>query len=196
MGYKQSMNHVMICKVTMLPADDQAALRQIASSVYAQEKCDYLIPTLQSERHKSGSDWFTYLATRLHRNDGSVSTVPLKELVDMNPEQKAFFKGYGNTVSEAKKKIDESTESQGLGHSQYGENFDHSGTAERLDGAPESILPPIVDTNAQMLALMAQMAANQEVTNKALAELAANSKPAPAKRAPRKKAAAKATSKA
>ena len=192
LGYKSSMNHVMVCKVTTLPADDQAALRQIASSVYAQEKCDYLIPTLQSERHKSGSDWFTYLATRLHRNDGSVSTIPLKELEDMNPEQKAFFKGYGDSVSDAKKKIDESTESHGLGHSQFGEDFDHSGTAERMDGATEAILPPIVDTNAQMLALMTQMAASQAATTEALTTLAANSKPAPVKRAPRKKAASKA----
>ena len=197
LGYKSSMNHVMVCKVTMLPADDQAALRQIASSIYAQEKCDYLIPTLQSERHKSGSDWFTYLATRLHRNDGSVSTIPLKELEDMNPEQKAFFKGYGKTIAEAKKNLDESTESQGMGHSQFGEDFDHSGTGERLDGAPAAILPPVVDTNAQMLALMQQMAASQAATTEALTQLAANSansKPAPAKkRATRKKAVAKAS---
>lgn len=191
LGYKSSMNHVMICRVTMLPADDQAALRQVASSTYAQDNCDYLIPTLQSERHKSGTDWFTYLATRLHRNDGSVSTVPLKELTDMNPAQKAFFKGYGKTVSDAKHKMDTSTDSQGLGHAQFGEDHDYS---ERLDGAPEPILPPPVDANGQMLQILAQMAANQEKTNAMLAELASERK-APAKKraAPRKKAVAKKT---
>ena len=103
LGYKKSMNTVMICRLTMLPADEQAALRQIASSAYAQSKCDYLVPILQNERHKSNQDWFTYLANRLQRHDGSVMILPLKEIEDMDPDQKAFFKGWGTSIEEARK---------------------------------------------------------------------------------------------
>lgn len=97
LGYKSSMNACMICRVTMLPGDDQASLRQIASSVHAQGR-DYLIPILQSERHRSNVDWFTYLASKMYRNDGSVISIPLKEVTDLEDKQKAYFKGYGESV--------------------------------------------------------------------------------------------------
>lgn len=97
LGYKPSMNACMICRVTMLPVDEQTALRQIASSVFAQGR-DYLVPILQGERHRSNVDWFTYLASKMYRNDGSVISIPLKEVTDLEEKQKAFFKGYGESV--------------------------------------------------------------------------------------------------
>lgn len=96
-GYKRSMNNCMICRVTTLPQDEAANLRQIAQSTVGQSK-DYLVQTLQVERHKSGTDWFTYLVGRLYRNDKSVMTVPLKEIEEMNHDQLAFYKGYGKSV--------------------------------------------------------------------------------------------------
>lgn len=105
-GYKRSMNACMICRLNSLPQDESMQLRRIASSVNSQEK-DYLVQTLQVEQHKSGQDWFTYLVARLHRGDGSVSSIPLKELEDMHQGQKAFFKGYGKSVTEAEKKTPE-----------------------------------------------------------------------------------------
>ncbi len=194
LGYKASMNHVMLCRMTMLPGDEQAALRQIASSMYAQDKCDYLIPVLQTERHKSGTDWFTYLVTRLHRNDGSVATIPLKEIEEMNPEQKAFYKGYGKSIAEAKEKLDSESETAGRGPASIGD--DSRTTTGSLGvhevGQPEPVVTAPMDANAQMLHLISQMAANQAEMNKTLAGLteklaSKEEKPAP-KKVVRKKA--------
>lgn len=195
LGYKASMNSVMISRVTMLPGDDQSILRQIASSVYAQDNCDYLVTVLQSERHKSGTDWFTYLATRLQRNDGSVSVIPLKELVDMNPEQRAFFKGWGKTITEAGEKASEE-EHLGMGSSIMGEDYKPTLDPNATVG-PSGVKFPVTqdNQNKQMMDMIAQMAAGQAALAESVAKLAAqvNSKPAPAKRkaAPRKKAASK-----
>ncbi len=195
LGYKASMNSVMISRVSMLPGDDQSTLRQIASSVFAQDKCDYLLTVLQSERHKSGSDWFTYLATRLQRNDGSVSVVPLKELADMNADQRAFFKGWGKTIDEAGAHAS-SEEHIGMGSGVMGE--DHKPTID-----PEATVGPSgvpfpetpASQNNQMMELMAQMAAGQQAMAASIAALAeqVNSKPAPVarKKAVRRKAAPK-----
>jgi len=195
LGYKASMNSVMISRVSMLPGDDQSTLRQIASSIYAQDKCDYLLTVLQSERHKSGSDWFTYLATRLQRNDGSVSVVPLKELADMNADQRAFFKGWGKTIDEAGAHAS-SEEHIGMGSGVMGE--DHKPVLD-----PEATVGPTgvpfpetpASQNNQMMELMAQMAAGQQAMAASIAALAeqVNSKPAPAarKKAVRRKAAPK-----
>jgi len=100
-GYNQGRNEVLLCRVLALPHDEQIALRQIASSIVAQEKHDFLVPLLQIERHPSGADWFTYLANRLQRRDGTVLSVPMKDVADINTDQKAFFSGYGTTVTEA-----------------------------------------------------------------------------------------------
>ncbi len=180
LGYKASMNSVMISRVTMLPGDDQATLRQIASSMYAQDKCDYLVTVLQSERHKSGTDWFTYLATRLQRNDGSVSVIPLKELVDMNADQRAFFKGWGNTISEAGEKA-EAEEHIGMGSSIMGEDrkptYDPNAIAG-LSGVPYQPTPD--SQNQQMLEMITKMAASQAALTETVANLAkqVNKKPA------------------
>ncbi len=96
-GYNKSTNACLIVRVGHLPQDEGADLRRIAMSTSAQN-LDYLIPTLRVEVHKSGQDWFTHLATRLYRNDGAVTNIPLKEIETMNDQQKAFFKGYGSAV--------------------------------------------------------------------------------------------------
>lgn len=97
LGYNKSTNSCLICRVTHLPQDEAAAIRQIALSTTAQN-LDFLIPTLRVELHKSGQDWFTHLASRLYRNDGAVANIPLKEIETLNEQQKAFFKGYGAAV--------------------------------------------------------------------------------------------------
>jgi len=211
LGYKKSMNPVMICRLTMFPADEQSALRQIASSTFAQDKCDYLIPVLQTERHKSGTEWFTYLASRLHRNDGSVSVLPLKEVDISNPEQKAFFKGYGKTIQDAKQHIGEQEERLGMGHQAYGDSSTTSSASlnvydqgnNQIPAAavdvPAQVTPP-VDINGQMLQLLAQMSQGQQAMAESIANLAtkieapapkATVKAAPKKRVTRKKAAPK-----
>ena len=96
-GYNKGTNSCIVIRVGHLPQDEGAALRQIAMSTTAQN-LDYLIPTLRVELHKSGQDWFTHLATRMYRQDGSVANMPLKEIETMNEQQKAFFKGYGSAV--------------------------------------------------------------------------------------------------
>lgn len=100
-GYNRGRNDCLVVRLTMLPVDEQADLRRIASSTIAQSQ-DTLTMLLMGERHKSGRDWMTHLAERKQRNDGSVMTLPLKELEDMHPEQKAFFKGYGKPVAAPK----------------------------------------------------------------------------------------------
>ncbi len=195
LGYKASMNSVMITRVTMLPGDDQSTLRQIASSIYAQDKCDYLVTVLQSERHKSGTDWFTYLATRLQRNDGSVSVIPLKELTDMNPHQRSFFKGWGNTVNEAGANA-EAEEHIGMGSGIMGE--DHKPTYDtEAEVGPSGVpfQPTQISQNKQMMDLIEQMAASQAALTETVSKLAkqVNAKPARKKRATRKKVAAKKT---
>lgn len=195
LGYKKSMNSVMITRVTMLPGDDQSTLRQIASSVFAQDKCDYLVTVLQSERHKSGTDWFTYLATRLQRNDGSVSVIPLKELADMHEGQRAFFKGWGSTVDDATAKVAEE-EHIGMGSAIMGEDrkpiLDPDATVG-LSGVPFPETPE--SQNSAMMELIAQMAAGQQALAETVAKLAEKvdkaPKTAPKKRTLRKKAVAK-----
>ncbi len=210
-GYRKSMNAVMICRVTSLPADEQASLRQIASSAYAQSHCDYLVPVLQNERHKSGSDWFTYLASRLHRNDGSVAVLPLKEMQEMDPDQKAFFKGYGKSIAEAAEIRSKQEEVVGVGHQIAGEDLEGYKPINPLaetqvpePGAPpvaavemptEEEAKPYVDRDAMMLQLMQQMVAGQQQIAEGLQNLekkVATKRPATRKKAAsRKKVAAK-----
>lgn len=98
LGYNNKMNDCIIVRVTALPVDDQVHLRQIASSAYAQSQ-DFLMPILQSQMHASKYDWLRYLLTRMARNDKTVVKVPLKDLYEMNPDQKAFFGGWGKSSS-------------------------------------------------------------------------------------------------
>ena len=198
LGYKASMNSVMITRVTMLPGDDQSILRQIASSVYAQDNCDYLVTVLQSERHKSGSDWFTYLATRLQRNDGSVSVIPRKQLADMNESQRAFFKGWGNTITEAGDKASQE-EHLGLGSAVMGEDRKPLLDPDATVGPSGVPFPSTQENqNKQMMDLIAQMAAGQKALVDSVAALteqvnavkvAPKRKTAVRKKAPTKKAA-------
>jgi hypothetical protein len=96
-GHNKTTNACFVIRITHLPQDEGADLRRIAMSTSAQN-LDYLIPTLRVELHKSNQDWFTHLASRLHRNDGSVVSLPMKEIETMNEQQKAFFKGYGSAL--------------------------------------------------------------------------------------------------
>jgi hypothetical protein len=95
-GYKKSINAVLLVRVNALTMDDQMDLRRIASSEVAQ-KMDYLIPLLQKEPHRSGQDWFSYLCKH-HAFKTIMNSLPIKEITDMNPEQLAFFKGYGRSI--------------------------------------------------------------------------------------------------
>jgi len=97
LGYNKGTNACLVARTNTLPQDEAASLRQIASSTTAQN-LDYLVTILRNEVHKSNQDWFTHLATRMHRNDGSVLSLPLKEIETMNEQQKGFFKGYGQAV--------------------------------------------------------------------------------------------------
>ncbi len=191
LGYRKSMNSVMICRSTMLPADEQAALRQIASSAYAQSNCDYLIPILEHERHKSGQAWFSYLAQRLHRNDGSVVVLPLKEIMEMDPDQKALFKGWGSSISEAAKVREEKEAQMGAGHQVAGEELPGYKPISPLEetqvpGAPggeppvaavevpnitEEEAKPYVDREAMMLQLMQKMVEGQQQIAESIAGL-------------------------
>ncbi len=96
-GYNKGTNACLLARLNSLPQDESAQLRQIAMSSTAQN-LDYLVTLLRNEVHKSNQDWFTHLATRMHRNDGSVVSLPLKEIESMQEQQKAFFKGYGSAV--------------------------------------------------------------------------------------------------
>ena len=204
LGYRKSMNSVMICRVNYLPADEQAALRQIASSSYAQSSCDYLIPILGVERHKSGEDWFSYLARRLHRNDGSVVVLPLKEVVDMDTDQKNFFKGWGKSVAEARSVREKNEAAQGAGSQIAGENIlaeeapeDYTPITPVVHDVPTPPAPdvpvpmtgvevpniteeeakPYVDREAMMLQLMQQMVAGQQQIAEGMADLKKAVKP-------------------
>lgn len=206
LGYKASMNHVMICRLGMLPVDDQVSLRQIASSVYAQDNCDYLIPVLQTERHKSGHDWFTYLVSRLQRNDGSVSTIPIKEIEDMNHDQKAFFKGYGTSINDAKSVV-ESNETAGVGHAVMGEDRFTKQLGQPVPATEDPVMLGIdseqiqVETpefQTEIKSSLESLASSQEIIAKSLAGMSEvltkiqentdQPKPSPKKTVTRKKA--------
>ena len=98
-GYHKNMNVCMVIHVNNLPGNEQIKLRQIASSDGATSE-DFLVPLLQNEQHESGGTWFNYVAQRLHRNDGSVKMIPIKDLDNLEPNQKAFFLGYGASIRE------------------------------------------------------------------------------------------------
>lgn len=105
LGHNKGQGTVLAVRTGALPGDEQMELRRIASSHDAQRN-DYLVPVVQRERHRSGTDWFSYLANRFQRRDGSVRAIPLKDVENMNASQKAFFKGYGRSV------LDEAAEQQ------------------------------------------------------------------------------------
>ena len=178
LGYKSSMNACMICRVTMLPGDEQAVLRQIASSVHSQGR-DYLIPVLQGERHRSNVDWFTYLASKMYRNDGSVISIPLKEVTDMEDKQKAYFKGYG-----------ESIEGKPVTNPSATVTHPDSGLALATHGDPTRLGVP-APASVDMAAALASLAESQAKMAESLATLIKKVAPAKKKPAAKKKAAPK-----
>lgn len=178
LGYNKSMNDVMIARVTALPVDDQMHLRQIASSTHAQSQ-DYLIPVLQSERHASGTDWFTYLYSRLVRNDKSVIRVPFKDMSDMNPQQRALFGGYG-------KPVQEEPEAPPLG------SPEHNDAQQALVDLPDEVETPAAPAPAapaqpDLVAAIASLAESQAAMAASLEKLTSKVKPAPRKKAAPKK---------
>ncbi len=219
LGYNKTLNAVMICRVNYLPADEQAQLRSIASSSYAQSSCDFLIPILGIERHKSGKDWFTYLAFRLHRNDGSVLSLPLKEVVELDTDQKNFFKGWGTSVAEARtireqRGIDASTGKPVATENTLADEapVDYNpitpleatpvptpqsgvpSTAVDVPNITDEEAKPYVDREAMMLQLMQQMVEGQKQIADGMASLekkVGGRKTTPRKKVVRKKATAK-----
>jgi hypothetical protein len=152
-GHKKSMNECLVCRLTMLPQEESQQLRRIAMSSTAQGQ-DYLVDTLKVEAHKSNSDWMSYIATRLIRKDGSVISIPIKELEDMNVDQKAFFKGYGKSLRDEEKRVIDSDEDDYI-------------KAKEVSSTTLSEQPP--KYNDQMMTLMASLVEGQ---NKLASELA------------------------
>lgn len=181
-GYNKGQNAVMICRVGALPGDEQMELRRIASSVNAQGQ-DYLVGTLQGERHKSGADWFTYIAGRLRRNDGSVLSLPIKEVEEMNQEQVAFFKGYGASA------LNKNAQAEMARNNQQVPQAHADVPVENMDPAPPAA-PAQGGTDPALLALLQQMADGQQALLEGMEDLAKQIKSS--RKAPsRKKAGAK-----
>ena len=176
LGYNKGMNDVMIARVTALPVDDQMHLRQIASSLHAQNQ-DYLIPVLQSERHASGTDWFTYLYSRLVRNDKSVIRVPFKDMQEMNPQQRALFGGYG-------KPVQEEPEAPPLGSPEH-----NDAAQQALVDLPQAVESPAAPAPASpdLVAAIASLAESQAAMAASLEKLTSKVKPAPRRKAAPKK---------
>jgi hypothetical protein len=146
LGFNQADGSCLLCAVNSLPVGEQQQLRQIASSAVGQST-DYLIPILRKERHPSGSDWFTYLGNRMRRQDGSVIRLPLKELEDMNTDQKGVFKGYKKP---AKGTADAATVELGDDDQDDVSTAKASGLEKKLDA--------LVDASKQTQDLLSQLA--------------------------------------
>lgn len=214
-GYNKGQNACFVVRLTHLPQDESAALRQIAMSVTAQN-LDFLIPTLRVELHKSGQDWFTHLATRLYRNDGAVLSLPLKEIETMNEQQKAFFKGYGAAVEpeggpSSRVGSDQEfrtplTDAAGdvvvaepISEAQAPANLEQARAAglaptpstdpEMARAAAQAAPPPA--QNDAMLAVLAQLAEGQQQMAASLDKLADKVKAPPRRKTTRKKTTAK-----
>jgi hypothetical protein len=178
-GYKKSQNVLLICKVNALPSGDQMELRKIASSKLAQETADYLVELLQQQHHQSGTDWFAYLAPQIRKN--VLQIVSIKDVADMNDEQKSFFKGYGHSVRNLKNP--ENAEERPM-------------TARGTSGKTPAGAAPATDP--AMLAILQSLAVGQQQINESLAILAKRPVPAAARirpsraKAKAEKAAAKA----
>ena len=215
-GYNKQINSCMVVRVNHLPQDEAADLRRIAMSSAAQN-LDYLIPTLRVELHKSGQDWFTHIATRLRRNDGAVLNMSIKEMEDMNAEQKAFFKGYGAPIeptggpsdrvgsdNEFSTPItgadDEIVVASPVNEQSAPVNLEQARAQGVVSPTPQND-PEMARVAAQasggnpidaLTVAMAQLAEAQAKQAEALETMAAKMKPAPRRKAaPRKKATAK-----
>lgn len=95
LGHDGDMNQCMLVRLSALPMQDSTELRKIADSPAARKEF-YLIPLLQTVAHRTGKDWFTFLAEQRARPGGPIITLPLKEIQDtLEREQRNVFKGYG-----------------------------------------------------------------------------------------------------
>jgi hypothetical protein len=95
LGYNPDRNECMVVRVSGLPMNEQSDLRRIAGSKTAQNS-NYLIPILTKISAPDGQDWFSYLAQKRTQRNSPVFTLPMKEIQDtLDPDQRAFFKGYG-----------------------------------------------------------------------------------------------------
>lgn len=204
LGYNKGRNDVMVCLVAGLPVDEQMHLRQIASSSEAQ-KLDYLIPMLQSIRHpKTSIDWFTFLATKLWRKERSMGCVPIKELEDMHPDQKAFYKGYGESIEPKPQETEVVAQEPAPVMYEMDDIINgnvsinpvtttSAGVSGQTPPAPVAAPPAQNDAMAALLAAVTQLTEQQAETNKVLKSLKpARKTPAKRKTTPRKTAASKA----
>lgn len=150
LGFNAADGTCLVCNVAALPVGEQQQLRMIASSVVGQS-VEYLVPILQKERHPSGSDWFSYLATRLRRRDETVLKLPLKELEDMNPDQKAVFKGYKKPSETAKPTDDSFADAEMV-------STTVANSAGTAPSALDKKLDALIESNAQTQQVLAQLA--------------------------------------
>lgn len=95
LGYSRRNNDVLAVRLDTLPEDERNELINIATNADLQRRLE-LASTLNTIKHtKSGETWFTNIAMRLRRGDGSVIRVYVKDLYEVEPDQLAFYKGYG-----------------------------------------------------------------------------------------------------
>jgi len=171
-GYKKSINAVLLVRVNALSMDDQMDLRRIASSEIAQ-KMDYLIPLLQKEPHRSGQDWFSYLCKH-HAFKTIMNSLPIKEITEMHPEQLAFFKGYGRSI-------------EGNAAPEVVQGY------QPVVGAPVGLPAPTVSTvDPTLAAILATLVEGQNKMAASLEKLASKVKTPKAKKAKAKQPAAQA----
>lgn len=101
-GYNPARNDIMIAILSRLGADDRDQLKMIASSPEAQNT-NYLVPVLERRNHpRANVPWSNYLIGMLRRSSGAVMTASLRDMENMNPEQKGVFKGYVKEASPSK----------------------------------------------------------------------------------------------
>lgn len=119
LGHDPRRNDCMLVRLSGLPMNEQHDLRRIAASRTAQEST-HLIPILRRMPAPDGTDWFTYLASKMQQRNAPVFTLPIKEIQDsLDADQKAIFKGYG------KGRRNQSLDREDLGRAQSGDADDY-----------------------------------------------------------------------
>lgn len=102
-GHKESINQVLLIRLNALPSDEKEHLVKIAASEAAQSE-DYLVNILERVNHKSNRKWVEHMFEHLRRGNSAFQSVSLKDIQEMNQNQKSFFKGYGEPVNPANRK--------------------------------------------------------------------------------------------
>lgn len=102
-GFKKQEGTVLVAVPAAMPVEDANMLKRIALSEGMQKE-DVLAVPLTGVQHTSGVNWFEWLlrSTNSTRGGGFLRHVTLKDLSKFNPDQKAFFKGYGKKRSDLK----------------------------------------------------------------------------------------------